>query len=141
MADAPKTSRTTASVSTFLEQIEDPDRRADCRRVAELMQRATAEAPAMWGTSIVGFGTYELEYSNGRTGEWPIVGFSPRKQDLTLYIMPGFAARDALLAKLGKHRTGKSCLYIKRLDAVDESVLNTLIVESVAAMDSRRIRR
>ncbi len=141
MASEPKTTRTSASVSAFLEQIADPARRADCVRIAGLMEQATGEAPAMWGTSIVGFGTYHYEYASGRSGDWPIVGFSPRKQDITLYIMPGFANYEALLGKLGKHRTGKSCLYLKRLEQVDLDVLSELITAAVAAMEPKRVRR
>lgn len=91
----------------------------------------------MWGSSIVGFGSYHYKYASGQEGDWPLVGYSPRKQNLSIYIMAGFAGSDKLLAKLGKHKTGKSCLYIKRLEDVDEKVLNTLIEKSVKHMRSK----
>ncbi|MCC6244107.1 MAG: DUF1801 domain-containing protein [Gemmatimonadaceae bacterium] len=140
MASEAKTTKTKASVTKFLSAIADEQRRADCKRVAALMRAATGEAPAMWGASIVGFGTYRYAYASGTTGDWPIIGFSPRKNDLTLYLMPVFAERDALLAKLGKHKTGKSCLYLKKLADVDEVVLAELIDASVRAMESQRVR-
>jgi hypothetical protein len=129
-----KTAKTGASVSEFLGRIDDPKRRADCKRISKMMREATGDRAAMWGDSIVGFGQYSYRYESGRTGEWPIVGFSPRKQNLTLYIMPGFSKYKPLLKKLGKHTTGKSCLYIKRLSDVDETVLEELIRASVQQM-------
>jgi hypothetical protein len=134
---ANKTRKTGASVAEFLNRIDDPRRRADCRRVAKMMRDATGKRAAMWGDSIVGFGRYTYHYASGRSGEWPIVGFSPRKNDLTLYIMPGFSTYDRLLEKLGKHRTGKSCLYLKRLADVDEAVLEELVKASVEAMRAK----
>ena len=125
-----KTQKTKASVAAFLNAIEDDQMRKDCKAVAKLMQEVTGEKPAMWGTSIVGFGS--LEYTNTKAGgEWPLTGFSPRKQNLTMYIMPGFAKHQELLAKLGKHSTGQSCLYVKRLSDVDLPTLKKLIAESV----------
>ena len=109
-------------------------RREDARTVLAMMQRATGEPPRMWGANIVGFGHYRYRYASGREGEWFRIGFSPRKSALTLYIMPGFDAYDGLLARLGKHRTGKSCLYVTRLANVDEAVLDELIVASVGHM-------
>lgn len=135
-----KTQKNDASVTQFLDQAAGPDRLADCTTLVEIMQAATGEKPAMWGTSIVGFGTYRYTYESGRTGEWPVVGFSPRKNDLTLYIIPGFERYADLMAKLGKHKTGKSCLYIKRLANVDVDVLTQLVTESVAAMEPKRVR-
>jgi hypothetical protein len=132
-----KTKKTRASVADFLKQVEDPQRRADCRKVAKMMREATGNRAAMWGDSIVGFGKYAYTYASGHSGEWPITGFSPRKRELTLYIMPGFSKYEPLMKKLGKHRTGKSCLYIKRLSDVDESVLEELIREAVKAMRER----
>jgi hypothetical protein len=129
-----KTKKTKASVAEFLKKIEDPQRRADCKRISRMMREATGNRAAMWGDSIVGFGQYTYRYASGRTGDWPIAGFSPRKNDLTLYIMPGFANYKRLLSKLGKHKTGKSCLYIKRLADVDEAVLEQLIHASVKHM-------
>jgi hypothetical protein len=107
--------------------------------VLDLMREATGADPVMWGTSIVGFGRYRYRYNSGREGEWPIIGFSPRKNDLTLYLMDGFAGRDELLERLGKHKTGKSCLYLKRLSQVDLAVLRELIFQSVRAMADRRV--
>ncbi len=135
-----KTKKNAASVSEYLATIEDPARRADCKRVAALMREVTGERASMWGASIVGFGTYRYQYESGRSGTWPITGFSSRKSDLTLYIMPGFARYETLLAKLGKHKHGKSCLYIKRLSDIDFDVLTDLVTESVAAMESKRVR-
>lgn len=104
------------------------------------MKEATGEQPRMWGSSIVGFGAYKYRYASGHEGEWPIIGFSPRKNDLTLYIMPGFADYTELMAKLGKHKTGKSCLYIKKLDDVELPVLKKLITKSVDKMGEHRVR-
>lgn len=140
MAEA-KTQKTTASVSEFLDGVADPARHADCRRVATMMQTVTGEQPVMWGSSIVGFGTYRSQYESGQSGVWPVTGFSPRTQNLTLYIMPGFARYAPLLDRLGKHRLGKSCLYIKRLSDIDFDVLTELVTESVAAMESTRVRK
>ncbi|MBK6485994.1 MAG: DUF1801 domain-containing protein [Gemmatimonadetes bacterium] len=139
MAEA-KTQKTTVSVTAFLDGVADPARQADCRRVATMMKKVTGEKPTMWGASIVGFGTYRYQYESGKTGDWPITGFSPRKQELTLYIMPGFERYASLLEQLGKHRHGKSCLYIKRLSDIDFDVLTELVTESVAAMESKRVR-
>jgi hypothetical protein len=133
-----KTQLTDASVDTFLAGVADPQRREDCLRVRALMEAATGAPARMWGPSIVGFGTYTYHYASGREGDWMVTGFSPRKSDLTLYIMPGFARYEALMAKLGKHKTGKSCLYLKRLDDVDMAVLDELVRESVAAMAAQR---
>lgn len=134
-----KTRPTEDSVIEFLDKIADENRRTDCLTIMELMRNATGAEPVMWGTSIVGFGRYRYRYASGREGEWPLVGFSPRKNDLTLYIMPGFGAYESLMTRLGKHRTGKSCLYIKRLADVDPSVLQTLIRKSVQAMAAKRV--
>lgn len=138
MAEA-KTNATDESVAAFLAKIGDEQRRKDCLVVLDLMKQATAAEPKMWGSSIVGFGSYKYRYASGREGEWPIIGFSPRKNDLTLYIMPGFEVFETLLAKLGKHTTGKSCLYIKKLDDVDIPVLQRLILNSVEKMANLRV--
>lgn len=130
----PKTKKTEASVSAFLDAIKDDTRRADCKAVAKLMQKVTGEKPKMWGSSIVGFGTYHYVYASGREGDWPIAGFSPRAQALTLYIMSGFDGEPALMGKLGKYKTGKSCLYVKRLADIDAGVLEELVTRSVAYM-------
>ena len=121
MATALKTQRTAASVKMFLDKVPDERRRKDARTVSALMADVTGEKPAMWGPSIVGFGSYHYKYASGQEGDWPIVGFSPRKDSLTVYIMPGFAEYSELLAKLGKHKTGRSCLYIKSLDDVHDA--------------------
>jgi hypothetical protein len=128
-----KTKPTTASVSDFLASV-DPDRREDCLTIAKIMTKATGAKPRMWGPSIVGFGDHHYKYESGRELDWFLTGFSPRKNDLTLYIMPGFERYAELMAALGKHKTGKSCLYIKRLADVDLTVLETLVESSVNHM-------
>ncbi|MEZ5960069.1 MAG: DUF1801 domain-containing protein [Hyphomonadaceae bacterium] len=125
----PKTQRNKASVSAFIAAVEDETRRKDAKAVDKMMREITGEKPAMWGTSIVGYGNYP-----SRSGDWPITGFSPRKDALTLYIMPGFTEQAALMKKLGKHKIGKACLYINKLADVDESVLRELITRSVKWM-------
>jgi hypothetical protein len=130
----PKTKPTSASIDAFIAAVEDETRRADCLSVAGLMSRITGKPPVLWGSSIIGFDSYHYVYASGRTGDWPIVGFSPRKNDLTLYIMAGFDRYDDLMRRLGKHKTGKSCLYLKTLRDVDADVLEELIRESVAFM-------
>jgi hypothetical protein len=132
-----KTQQTEVRVSAFLDAVENEQRRADCRVVADLMRAVTGEDPKLWGPSIVGFGSYHYKYASGREGDWFVTGFSPRKQDLTLYIMAGFDRYDELMAKLGKYKTGKSCLYLKRLSDVDLGVLRELVTASVEAMRSR----
>ena len=130
MAEA-KTKPTNQSVEEFLNRISDPERRADCFAVAKMMEEITGEKPKMWGPSIVGFGSYHYKYASGREGDWPPAAFSPRKRDLTLYLMPGFEKRGELMEKLGKHSTGKSCLYIKRLSDIHLATLKKLIKISV----------
>ncbi len=122
-----KTRPNRKSVRKFLAAIADEARRRDALEVAEMMERATGEKPRMWGDSIVGFGKYRYEYASGRSGEWPLTGLSPRKQALTLYIMSGFDRYPELMSKLGKYTTGKSCLYIKKLDDVHRPTLKKLI--------------
>jgi len=131
MAAEPKTKLTDANVKKFLNSVEDPQRRTDSLKVCELMQAITKQEPKMWGTAIVGFGTYHYVYASGREGDWMQVGFSPRKNALTLYIMSGFSAYEDLMKDLGKYKTGKSCLYIKKLEDIDLKVLKKLIRESV----------
>lgn len=126
-----KTKATEASVEEFLNGVGDAQVRADCRKLAELMADATNAAPKMWGTNIIGFGTQNLKYASGRELEWMITGFSPRKANITLYLSSGEEWNTELLSKLGKHKTGKGCLYFKRLADVDETVLRKLIDESV----------
>ena len=126
-----KTKPTQASVKEFLNQIPDKERRDDCFAVAKIMEEITGDKPKMWGPSIVGFGTYHYKYDSGREGDWMITGFSPRKKDLTLYIMMGFEKQPELMKQLGKHGTGKSCLYIKRLSDIHVPTLKKLIKSSV----------
>ncbi len=130
-----KTKQTDASVSAFIEKIPDARRRKECERVLEMMRRVTGEAPKMWGASMVGFGRYRYKYESGREGEYFVTGFSPRKQALTLYLMSGFD--DPLMEELGTYTTGKSCLYLKSLDDVDQGVLEKLIARSVAKTEKR----
>lgn len=129
-----KTKKTGASVSDFLMSIDNPQMRADAKKVASMMRRATGKRAKMWGSSIVGYGTYHYKYDSGREGDFMITGYSPRKQALSVYIMPGFSKFGPLMKKLGKYKTGKSCLYIKRLSDVDEDVLEKLIDGSVREM-------
>ena len=128
-----KTQKTTASVSSFLNAIPDAARRKDCKSVAKLMKDATGARPRMWGPAIVGFGDMRCKYSTGREVDWFLTGFSPRKDSLSLYVMPGLDSHSALLKKLGRHSRGKSCLYIKRLEDVDQVVLKRLIADGVKA--------
>jgi hypothetical protein len=128
-----KTKATKASVAAFLKSAVDGDRRTDCATLVRMMQDAVGAPAVMWGTAIVGFGTYEIDYSDGRTADWPIIGFSPRKQDLTLYIGRDVKELDTLLGKLGKHKMSGGCLYIKRLSDVDLTVLGKVIAGSIAA--------
>jgi hypothetical protein len=130
----PKTKKNTASVSSFLSSVENDKRRADSLAVLDLMTEATGEEPTMWGDSIVGFGSYHYKYASGREGDWFLTGFSPRKQNLTLYIMPGFDRYDEMLSRLGKFKTGKSCLYVNKLEDVDLSVLKELVKQSAEHM-------
>ena len=125
-----KTKKTGARVASFIKGIADASRREDCATVLEIMKKATGAEPRMWGTSIVGLGDYSYKSAGGRENEWFLLGFSPRKQALTLYVLAGFAEQQALLKKLGKHKTGGSCLYIKRLADVDLKVLERLIQAS-----------
>ncbi|WP_433825070.1 DUF1801 domain-containing protein [Actinoplanes sp. CA-015351] len=123
----PKTVRTEQGVDEFLAAVADPKRRADAVAALALIRDATGAEPTMWGTAIVGFGTYHYRYATGTEGDWPAVGMSPRKQALTLYVSAGFDAYPGLLERLGPHRTGKSCLYLKRLADVDQEVLRELV--------------
>ena len=132
-----KTSPNDGSVEAFLESVENEQKKADCKEILEWMREITGEPPIMWGSSIVGFGSYHYKYESGREGDMLVTGFSPRKQNLTLYIMNGFKRYEELLSKLGKYKTGKSCLYIKKLEEVDREVLQTLIKESVAYMNEK----
>ena len=128
-----KTKATKASVAGFLGAIADETRRADAKALVQLMQAATGEKPKMWGTSIVGFGSEHYVYESGREGDMPLVGFSPRKAATVLYRLRGGRASELLLARLGRHTEGKGCVYVKRLDDVDQKVLAEMLAKSVAA--------
>ncbi len=125
-----KTIETSASVEDFLGAIDNPKRKLDSLVINELMCKLTGETPKMWGKSIVGFGTYHYRYDSGREGDFMKVGFSPRKQNLTLYIMPGFERYGDLMGKLGKYKIGKSCLYINKLEDINQDILSVLIQSS-----------
>jgi len=129
-----KTKPNDQNVDEFLKKVENPNKRDDCYEILKLMEEITQEEPIMWGDSIVGFGRYHYKYTSGREGDWLLTGFSPRKQNLTLYIMSGFEKYEALLKKLGKFKTGKSCLYINKLKEIDIAILKELITESVNYM-------
>ena len=131
-----KTKLSDASVEVFLDGIADEAKRRDSYAILAMMQEVTGVEGKMWGDSIVGFGSYHYKYASGREADWPLVGFSPRKQNLTLYIMSGFEQYDELLQRLGKHSTGKACLYVKRLADVDPAVLRELVKLSVEHMVS-----
>ena len=133
-----KTQPHNASVEDFLTRVENEPRKKDAFEVLELMKRVTGEEPVMWGASIIGFGSYHYKYASGREGDWLAAGFSPRKQALTLYITSGFDEHDDLLTRLGRHRTGKSCLYIKRLTDIDMDVLAELVRLSVKSVSASR---
>lgn len=129
-----KTTPNKQSVENFLNSVEHDKRREDSFIVLELMQEVTGMEPIMWGDSIVGFGSYHYKYVTGREGDMPLVGFSPRKQSLTLYIMSGFDQYDTLMGRLGKYTTGKSCLYIKKIEDIDLAVLRALVKATVKHM-------
>ena len=129
-----KTQKTKVSVSAFLKRIADAERRKDCQTLVRIMKKIVGVAPKMWGSSIVGFGHYHYKYASGRENDWFLAGFSPRKKDLTIYLMSGIDRHDALLPRLGKYTTGKSCLYIKRLADIDMAVLEELLAESMRHM-------
>jgi hypothetical protein len=133
-----KTQKTERSVSEFLDTVADEGRRKDCQAIVRIMKRAVKAQPKMWGPSIIGFGDHSYKTANGKENPWFLSGFSPRKQDLTLYIMAGFERHDALMARLGKYKTGGSCLYIKRLADIDARVLEDLIAASVTQMKALR---
>jgi hypothetical protein len=132
-----KTKVNTASVEKFLNAVADEQARKDCYEILKIMKQVTKEEPKMWGTSIVGFGSYHYKGASGREGDWMLTGFSPRKQNLTLYLMHGFDVHKDLLKKLGKYKTSMGCLYIKKLDDVDKKVLKELVAESVKRMKSQ----
>lgn len=129
-----KTAANDTDPRDFIAGLTDERRKTEALELLELFQERTGEPPVMWGGSIIGFGSYEYEYASGRSSSWMRVGFSPRKQQMTVYVMPGFDRYDELLESLGPHTTGKSCLYLKRLDAVDKKALGDLVEASYEAM-------
>lgn len=131
-----KTKQNDQSVDDFLERVPDPRRKQDCYTIVDLMQKATGAQPKMWGDAIVGFGQYHYKGASGREGDWFLTGFSPRKDNLTLYILAGFTEDGDLLSRLGKYKTAKSCLYIKKLEDIDLSVLQELITRSVEKLSN-----
>ncbi len=137
MAEA-KTKPTTQTAESFIEGIAEEGIRKDCYKLIELMQSATGEPPVMWGPAIVGFDSYHFKYESGREGDICLIGFSPRKANLTLYILSDFEGHEQVVANLGKHTTGKSCLYIKKLTDVNIAVLEELISRSVAYLRKKR---
>ncbi|HZF95069.1 MAG TPA: DUF1801 domain-containing protein [Allosphingosinicella sp.] len=132
-----KTQETAEDVSAFVDKIADEKKRADAHALIGVMERAVGEPARMWGTSIVGFGRYRYKYESGREGEAALAGFSPRAKELVVYLPADAPDKDALLARLGRHRTGTSCLYLKSLADVDEAVLEELVRESAAAIKAR----
>ena len=134
-----QTKPTQVSVATFLDALTDETRRADAKVLVKVMQNATGQKAKMWGPSIVGFGSYHYKYESGREGDMPLVGFSPRKAATVLYGVTGFSDSEVMLAKLGKHTTGKGCVYIKNLADVDRQVLESLVIKSVAAKRARHL--
>jgi len=137
---ANKTLPTPADAQAYLSAIEDPARRADCLALVALMEQVTGAPPVMWGAAIVGFGSYHYRYASGREGDAPLAGFASRKGDISIYLSCDTEARAALLAKLGRHKMGKGCLYVRRLADVDLSVLEELVRESIATIHSTNER-
>lgn len=131
----PKTRTTATSAEAFIAGLSDERRRDESRTLLKIMRQVTGEKPVMWGPSIIGFGTYHYKYASGREGDWPRAGFSPRKQAMTVYVMPGFQKQTKLLERLGPHTTGVSCLYLRRLDAVDLGVLREIVAYSMRVME------
>lgn len=129
-----KTKPTSVSVQAFLSGVEDPARRADCDTLIELMKRVTGAEPVMWGPSIIGFGSYSYHYESGHKGESAVTGFSPRAREFSIYLTAPGPDQEELLAKLGKHKMGKSCLYVKKLSDIDLEVLQKLVEQSVSAV-------
>ena len=130
-----KTQKNDADVVAFLNTIENEQRRKDSFFLLDLMTEITGEKSKMWGDTIIGFGQYHYVYASGREGDWMKVGFSPRKQALTVYLYNGFEEKQDLLARLGKHKTGKACLYIKKMEDIDLDVLRELIHQTLAEYD------
>ena len=124
-------------VADFLRLVENRSRVADCKRVMRIMAKVTRKRPRMWGDSLIGYGSYHYRYASGREGDFFLTGLSPRKQQLVVYIMPGFDQYREQLTRLGKHRLGRSCLYLGRLDGIDLGVLETIIEDAVRVMRAR----
>lgn len=137
MAYEPKTKATAVSVDAFIDAVENPARRDDARQVLQLMAEVSGEPPTMWGPSMIGYGKYRYVYDSGHSGEAMVVGFSPRKANLVLYVGGEEPERQALLARLGKHKTGKSCVYVNRLADIDQDVLRDLTRYSIAQTRAR----
>ncbi|MDX1460493.1 MAG: DUF1801 domain-containing protein [Xanthomonadales bacterium] len=137
MGNDVKTRADDADVAAFISRSGDEDRQADCHTLVDLFSDITGEPPRMWGSSIIGFGSYHYVYESGKEGDWPLVGFSPRARNFSIYIMSGFEAFDALLERLGKHKTGKSCLYVNRVSDIDLDALREMAARSVAALRDR----
>ena len=133
-----KTKPSDKSPEDFLKAVEDEGKRKDAFWIMKLMEEITGAPPVMWGSSIVGFGSYHYKYASGREADWMLTGFSPRKQNLTIYVMSGFKKYDSLMKNLGKYKTGKSCLYVNKLEDVNQDVLKELISESVAYMKQKK---
>ncbi|HTS10437.1 MAG TPA: DUF1801 domain-containing protein [Candidatus Eisenbacteria bacterium] len=136
-----KTKATTLSVPAYINALTDPAQRSDAKQLAQLMQRASGEKPKLWGPSTVGFGSYHYRYDSGREGDMPLISFSPRKAALVLYSMLDHSHAKSLLPELGKHKTGKGCLYIKKLADVDKKILKALIGNAVAHNRARKDTR
>ena len=129
-----KTVPTDTSVEQFINSVDNETKRKDSLEILDMMSAITGSSPVLWGSSLVGFGRYHYKYASGREGDFFLTGFSPRKQALTIYIMPGFSEYETILGNLGKYKTGKSCLYVKKLDEIDRDLLRELITKSVAYM-------
>ncbi len=135
-ANENKTQATTASVDDYIAGIADELKRKDSQTLLDLLKKITGDTPVLWGDSIIGFGSYHYQYESGREGDMPLIGFSPRKREFAIYIMSGFEQLQVHLKKLGKHKTGKSCLYIKRLSDININALSEMMKESVAIIKS-----
>ena len=135
-----KTKPTDQNVEEYINKVENPTKREDSLKILEIMKEISNEEPVMWGDSIIGFGSYHYKYKTGREGDWFIIGFAPRKQNLSIYIMSGFDRYDELLDKLGKYKTGKSCLYINKLKDVDVSILKEIMGQSIEFVKKGDIR-
>lgn len=132
-----KTKPNEAGVAEFVAKVPDPQRREDAEALVQIMQRLSGEPPRMWGPSIIGFGSYHYKYESGREGDMARVGFSPRAKETVIYLVDGYQGKEAQLARLGRHRIGKSCLYIRKLADVDQEVLERMIAASLAYMDEK----